>query len=100
MLGACLILGNYHNLLDQFEGGYNRRTFGLPTSTATLFFTAPQPYMSNIGEQQRYGSELTLKAPGVPKSLLPPFCLRASSALVTGTTTPLRLVSTVLFSAS
>lgn len=47
--GSCLIQGNYHALLNQFEGGYNLRTFGTPTSTATLFFTGPQPYMSNIG---------------------------------------------------
>ncbi|KAK9899035.1 aquaporin [Cystobasidium minutum MCA 4210] len=47
--GSCLIQGNYHALLNQYEGGYNVRTFGLETSTATLFFTGPQPYMSNIG---------------------------------------------------
>lgn len=46
--GSCLIQGNYHALLNQYEGGYNLRTFGLPTSTATLFFTGPQPYMSNM----------------------------------------------------
>ncbi|KAL1405687.1 hypothetical protein Q8F55_007353 [Vanrija albida] len=48
-LGSCLIQGNYHALLNKFEGGYNRRTYGLPTSTATLFFTDAQPYMSNVG---------------------------------------------------
>lgn len=48
-VGSCLIQGNYHNLLNQFEGGYNVRTYGLETSTATLFFTDTKPYMSNIG---------------------------------------------------
>lgn len=53
ILGACvgsaLIQGNYHALLNQFEGGYNLRTYGLDTSTGALFFTAAKPYMSNIG---------------------------------------------------
>jgi hypothetical protein len=43
-------MGNYHNLLDKYEGGYNRRTFGLPTSTGALFFTQAQDYMGNAGE--------------------------------------------------
>lgn len=49
LVGSCLIQGNYHNLLNQFEGGYNLRTYGLDTSTAALFFTDTKPYMSNIG---------------------------------------------------
>lgn len=48
-VGSCLIQGNYHALLNQFEGGYNRRTYGHETSTATLFFTDAKPYMSNVG---------------------------------------------------
>ncbi len=47
--GSCLVQGNYHALLNKFEGGYNVRTFGLETSTGALFFTNTQPYMSNIG---------------------------------------------------
>jgi aquaglyceroporin related protein len=48
-MGACLIMGNYKNLLDKFEGGPNLRTYGLETSTAALFFTDTKPYMTNIG---------------------------------------------------
>lgn len=47
-VGSCLIQGNYKNLIDTFEGGNHVRTFGLPTSTGSLFFTAAQPYMTNI----------------------------------------------------
>ncbi|BEI81990.1 hypothetical protein CcaverHIS002_0211500 [Cutaneotrichosporon cavernicola] len=48
-VGSCLVQGNYHALLNKFEGGYNVRTFGLETSTGALFFTNTQPYMTNIG---------------------------------------------------
>lgn len=49
MFASCLVQGNYHALLNQYEGGYNLRTFSGPTATATLFFTGPKAYMSNIG---------------------------------------------------
>ncbi|GMK59017.1 hypothetical protein CspeluHIS016_0700320 [Cutaneotrichosporon spelunceum] len=48
-VGSCLVQGNYHALLNSFEGGYNVRTFGLETSTGALFFTNTQPYMTNVG---------------------------------------------------
>lgn len=48
MVGSIFIQANYKNLIDQFEGGPMVRTFGQETSTATLFFTAAQPYMTNV----------------------------------------------------
>lgn len=47
-VGSCLIQGNYQRLLNQYEGGYNLRTYGLKTSTAALFFTDTKPYMTNV----------------------------------------------------
>lgn len=46
-VGSCLVQGNYQRLLNQYEGGYNLRTYGLETSTGALFFTDTKPYMSN-----------------------------------------------------
>lgn len=48
--GSALIQANYWNLINEYEGGYAVRTFGEKTSTASLFFTAAQPYMSNISK--------------------------------------------------
>lgn len=48
MTGSIFIQANYKNLIDQYEGGPMVRTFGLETSTATLFFTGAQPYLTNV----------------------------------------------------
>jgi len=47
--GSVLIQSNYYALINQFEGGYAVRTFNQgATSTGALFFTAAQPYVTNI----------------------------------------------------
>jgi len=47
-LGSILIQSNYYNLINEYEGGAGIRTFGGANSTGALFFTATQPYMTNV----------------------------------------------------
>ncbi|KAK3938562.1 aquaporin-like protein [Diplogelasinospora grovesii] len=48
MAAALVVYGNYKSAIDQYEG-YGIRTVGLNTSTAGIFATYPQPFMTRTG---------------------------------------------------
>lgn len=50
MTAAAVVYGNYKSAIDVFEGGAGIRTVGLDTSTAGIFCTYPQPFMSTTGQ--------------------------------------------------
>ena len=49
MAAAAVVYANYKAAIDQFEGGHGIRTVGLETSTAGIFCTYPQPFMTRTG---------------------------------------------------
>jgi aquaglyceroporin related protein len=48
MAGAAIVYGNYRSAIDNFEG-YGVRTVTGNTSTAGIFCTYPQPFMTRTG---------------------------------------------------
>lgn len=54
LLGAAvaslIVYGNYKTAIDLYEGGAGIRTVGLETSTAGIFCTYSQPYMTKTGQ--------------------------------------------------
>lgn len=50
MAGAAVVYGNYKSAIDVFEGGAGIRTVGLETSTAGIFCTYPQAFLSKTGQ--------------------------------------------------
>jgi aquaglyceroporin related protein len=49
MAASTIVYANYKSAIDQFEGGPGIRTVGLETSTAVIFCTYPQPFMTRTG---------------------------------------------------
>ncbi|KAH7324426.1 aquaporin-like protein [Stachybotrys elegans] len=49
MAASAVVYGNYKSAIDQFEGGPDIRTVGGETSTAGIFCTYPQPFMTRTG---------------------------------------------------
>jgi len=50
MCAAAVVYGNYKSAIDMFEGGAGIRTVGGNTSTAGIFCTYPQPFMTKTGQ--------------------------------------------------
>ncbi|KAG5362557.1 putative membrane protein [Yarrowia sp. C11] len=50
MVGSALVYGHYHSAIDFYEGGNGIRTVGLPTSSAGIFATYPQPWLTIKGQ--------------------------------------------------
>lgn len=49
MTGAAIVYANYRSAFDLYEGGPGIRTVGGPNSTAGIFCTYPQPFMTRTG---------------------------------------------------
>lgn len=49
MTAAAVVYGNYRSAIDMYEGGVGIRTVGGENSTAGIFCTYPQPFMTRTG---------------------------------------------------
>ncbi|GAO49735.1 hypothetical protein G7K_3878-t1 [Saitoella complicata NRRL Y-17804] len=58
-MGAAIVYGNYRSAIDTYEGAVGLRTVGLENSTAGLFCTYPQPFLTRTGQ---FFSEFTASA--------------------------------------
>jgi len=50
MVASAVVYANYKSAIDVFEGGPDIRTVGGETSTAGIFCTYPQPFMTKTGQ--------------------------------------------------
>ena len=50
MVASLIVYGNYKSAIDVYEGGHGVRTVGLSTSTAGIFATYPEPFLTKTGQ--------------------------------------------------